>query len=134
MPIITDSVAFPSGSTAAAATPSPGVKRFTFQYEQIFITATTSNTIICISPSPQWQQPISSLLLRTGTSDAHEASLTARHGTNQFVVDIPAFFELAKEHARAPFFVFQMMCCALWSFEDNFIYRFFVYFCSCLGV
>jgi hypothetical protein len=32
--------------------------------------------------------------------------------------------QLAKEHARAPFFVFQMMCCALWSFEDNFLYRF----------
>ena len=38
------------------------------------------------------------------------------------------FLQLAKEHARAPFFVFQMMCCALWSFEDNFIYRFCVNF------
>jgi hypothetical protein len=137
-----DCVAFNSkDSPAAAASNSTALSCFTFQYEKIFI-ITAPDRHLCISLSPKWQQPISALLLRTGTSDAHESALAARHGPNEFIVEIPTFAEvcfglkvnwqallvtrlqLAKEHARAPFFVFQMFCCALWSLEDNFVYRF----------
>ena len=142
-----DSVAFksknppPAAAGGAAAAPNtPALPCFTFQYEKIFI-ITSPDGHLCISLSPKWQQPISSLMLRTGTSDPHESALAARHGPNEFIVEIPTFAEvcqrwrrnwhalpltlvqLAKEHARAPFFVFQMFCCALWSFEDNFVYR-----------
>jgi cation-transporting ATPase 13A1 len=149
LPIATDPIAFSSqnshpAAAAAAAPKAPALPCFTFQYEKIFI-ITTPDHHLCLSLSPKWQQPISALLLRTGLSDANAPSLAARHGSNEFIVEIPSFAEvchaliraaarfkplthlqLAKEHARAPFFVFQMFCCALWSFEDNFIYRFFV--------
>ncbi len=82
LPIVVDKAAFPS------AVPS-----FTFQYEKIFI-MTSSNTTLCISLSPKGLPAISSLLLRTGVSDAQVAALCARHGPNQFIVEIPAFAEV----------------------------------------
>jgi hypothetical protein len=95
-----DSVAFNSEKSPAAATAgpaaapnTPALPCFTFQYEKIFIVTSPGNHL-CISLSPKWQQPISSLLLRTGLSDAHESSLSARHGPNEFIVEIPTFAEV----------------------------------------
>jgi hypothetical protein len=102
--IVTDSIAFSShpapaaaaAAAAAAATPkSPALPCFTFQYEKIFI-ITTPDHHLCLSLSPKWQQPISALLLRTGLSDAHQPALAARHGANEFIVEIPSFAEVCQ--------------------------------------
>ncbi|EGG16574.1 putative cation-transporting ATPase [Cavenderia fasciculata] len=46
-----------------------------------------------------------------------------RFGGNRFDIPIPAFLDLYKEQAMAPFFVFQVFCVLLWSLEE------YVYYC-----
>jgi hypothetical protein len=95
---VLDTAAFKSSnvSTAAAgaATNNAEVQCFTFQYEKIFI-VTSMDSPTCFSMSPKWQQAISSIMTRTGVSDAHAITLTARHGPNEFIVEIPTFAEVS---------------------------------------
>lgn len=47
------------------------------------------------------------------------------YGENSFDIPIPTFLELFKEHAVAPFFIFQLFCVALWLFDDLWYYSLF---------
>ncbi|KAL9130394.1 MAG: hypothetical protein Q9217_001402 [Psora testacea] len=59
------------------------------------------------------------------TSQAQIDRISQHYGDNTFDIPVPTFTELWKEHAVAPFFVFQMFCVGLWLLDDYWYYSLF---------
>ena len=62
------------------------------------------------------------------TSAAEIERIQQHYGDNVFDIPVPTFVELWKEHAVAPFFIFQIFCVGLWLLDDYWYYSLFTLF------
>ena len=98
-------------------------RRFLYSPEtKVFTTLTYE---IDVEPKPQ----LGKLQKSRGIETAIELERLEQHyGTNTFDIPVPSFGELFKEHAVAPFFVFQIFCVGLWMLDEYWYYSLFTLF------
>lgn len=72
--------------------------------------------------------PLLSYFQKTTGLKGSLEKMTRNYGKNRFDIPIPTFLELFKEHAVAPFFVFQIFCVALWCMDEQWYYSLFSLF------
>ncbi|KAK0715924.1 hypothetical protein B0H67DRAFT_538719 [Lasiosphaeris hirsuta] len=75
------------------------------------------------TPKLEWFQKSKGI-----TSAAELHRLEQHYGSNTFDIPVPTFTELFKEHAVAPFFVFQIFCVGLWMLDEYWYYSLFTLF------
>ncbi|KAH8882959.1 hypothetical protein GQ53DRAFT_847280 [Thozetella sp. PMI_491] len=98
-------------------------RRFLYKPESNSFSALTYD--IDAEPKPK----IGAFQNSRGIETAAELKRIEQHyGANTFDIPVPTFTELFKEHAVAPFFVFQIFCVGLWMLDEYWYYSLFTLF------
>ncbi|PNP75419.1 hypothetical protein FNYG_11223 [Fusarium nygamai] len=96
-----------------------------FLYDPTTKSFTTLKYDIDVEPKPS----IGHFQTSKGIQTQTELSRIEQHyGKNAFDIPVPTFTELFKEHAVAPFFVFQIFCVGLWMLDEYWYYSLFTLF------
>ncbi|KAJ2894289.1 Manganese-transporting ATPase 1 [Zalerion maritima] len=96
-----------------------------FLYDPATKSFTTLTYLIDEEPKPN----IETFQKSRGVSSKAEIERIEQHyGINTFDIPVPTFTELFKEHAVAPFFVFQIFCVGLWMLDEYWYYSLFTLF------
>lgn len=104
-----------------------------FQYQSLWyeLNIIEGAPVATCAPLPD-DLPLSVYTSWRGWSMSEEASvsdvLKQRYGGNRVDVPVPLFWDLFKEHAVAPFFVFQLFCVGLWCLDEYIWYSLFTLF------
>ena len=107
-----------------------GLTSFLFQKRRFLYNEKTNsfgplNYALDAEPKPQ----IGDFQKTRGLTSAKEIDhIRQYYGDNQFDIPVPTFVELFKEHAVAPFFVFQVFCVGLWMLDEYWYYSLFTLF------
>jgi cation-transporting ATPase 13A1 len=96
-----------------------------FLYEQARGSFKPLTYILDSEPKPQLKVFQKSMGLR---SSSEIKKLQQHYGDNTFDIPVPTFTELFREHAVAPFFVFQIFCVGLWMLDEYWYYSLFTLF------
>lgn len=96
-------------------------RRFLYSYE----TGSFSPLVYPVDTRPK----LADYQLTRGLKGEKEITRLQHHyGLNSFDIPVPTFGELFKEHAVAPFFVFQLFCVGLWCLDEYWYYSIFTLF------
>ena len=103
---------------------------FIFQKRRfLYSTETKSFTTLQYDVDVDPKPLIGSYQRSKGFEKQSEVSRIEQHyGTNTFDIPVPTFTELFREHAVAPFFVFQIFCVGLWMLDEYWYYSLFTLF------
>lgn len=96
-----------------------------FLYDEKRDTFSPLTYAIDAEPKPQLEDFQKS---RGITSPSELSRIQQHYGNNTFDIPVPTFVELFKEHAVAPFFVFQVFCVGLWMLDEYWYYSLFTLF------
>ncbi|KAK6542921.1 hypothetical protein TWF694_006859 [Orbilia ellipsospora] len=101
---------------------------FLFQKRRFLFYPQTNNFAPLVYPlttKPKLETFQHTLGIKSASELVH---LKHHYGPNTFDIPVPTFTELFKEHAVAPFFVFQIFCVGLWCLDEYWYYSLFTLF------
>ncbi|KAJ2375736.1 putative cation-transporting ATPase 1 [Coemansia sp. RSA 2607] len=101
--------------------------QLSFAYQALkYIYDDDKKTFNSISYPSENCPPLGELQSSTGlSSDMEIKEALEIYGANKFAIPVPTFIDLFKEHAVAPFFVFQVFCVGLWCMDEYWYYSIF---------
>ena len=110
-----------SGAALCALEDATGQRRFAFR-RRVYVESEGKWQ----AHAPDTRRPLAEFIKAPGLESREDETKAKQDwGPNAFEIADPTFGELFEEHYLAPFFVFQVFCCVLWSLDEYWVYSAF---------